>query len=942
MLFALAHQSKRNASIDSKMSTPAKHTSIPHNHINNLNEDSPSYILHLQRAIGNHAVQRKLHSHAEFDFAKNGIQPKLKISQPNDEYEQEANRVAEQIMRISGPLDSMTRIATTQGKRVGRKCTTCEMEEKEEEEKLNINRKPSAYASNIEANDQVTNEISSFRTTSGSSLDSLTKEFMGSKFGYDFTDVRIHTGVMAGRSAQSVNALAYTVGKDIVFGEGQYQPNTLEGRRLLTHELTHVLQQQEMSLSTIQRQARQPLKSAPSSSSASSSRTFEQVWQAFQVPFSLSEEERDQLALEALDLMVLHHENALKYGLPLANYLFQRGKIGPAQRALVSAHSAWKLASSKEPNSVLTPYLDSLKDLIGQAESLARADQHTLAFQIFGTAFEMLQFQLQVAGPTRMKELPTDITAGEAKAKRETAGLGFYPDVSNIYELMRRILGFYGTLEAEQRAAGNRKSAAIFNGLSLQLYREILDKYLLDDESKYVIAEVERVTKGKGEALRIFGKNSVDIDVTQLPGLPSPKEVVEGTGSNFTFQRDTMTDITKSLFGQTELLAELSAESEIRKGFRGQTIDLNNLKDRLKVWSIMYRVYQKQDTLGLGALHRLMRLIGRYLQAFTVHTEFNVDDLGASYLANNMENMPVDLVGRIERDCGVYALTVAYEVFRTVRSTSSPLRVKFRLFPTLDHVILVIFDESQKNYYIVNNNEISPPKEGKEGDARVYQDVAERYAGIRGMENIVTPALEIKLGSTDMSDKEFREKVWKRYRDSVRWGLDVEPPPAGSSLTPGQMAEKTYHQFYEFNRELSEKARILHSAIDSLTIAVRSMDRLNRLGEIRKALDTLSPRALRLKSLFMELGPNAKLEDTAGGNPTLIKMLRSDRRFLYTSFPPGRSHILVRLAKVLMHFQSLGGVLSDGQQEFIKDVNLIKDFHSELKNYEFFGKPAAF
>jgi Domain of unknown function (DUF4157) len=111
-----------------------------------------------------------------------------------------------------------------------------------DEEDMNISRKPlNVY--DLEANDQVTNEINNVRSSGSASLDSSTKEFMESRFGYDFSNVRIYADERAARSAQSVNAIAYTAGNDIVFGQGQYQPYTLEGRRLLAHELTHVIQQ---------------------------------------------------------------------------------------------------------------------------------------------------------------------------------------------------------------------------------------------------------------------------------------------------------------------------------------------------------------------------------------------------------------------------------------------------------------------------------------------------------------------------------------------------------------------------------------------------------------------------------------------------------------------------------------------------------------------------
>jgi hypothetical protein len=66
---------------------------------------------------------------------------------------------------------------------------------------------------------------------------------MGSRFGHDFSAVRVHTDAQAAASARAVNALAYTVGKDVAFAAGQYAPATDAGRQLLAHELAHVLQQ---------------------------------------------------------------------------------------------------------------------------------------------------------------------------------------------------------------------------------------------------------------------------------------------------------------------------------------------------------------------------------------------------------------------------------------------------------------------------------------------------------------------------------------------------------------------------------------------------------------------------------------------------------------------------------------------------------------------------
>jgi hypothetical protein len=77
----------------------------------------------------------------------------------------------------------------------------------------------------------------------GQPLDERTRTDMEASFGQDFGGVRVHTGATASRSAESVQANAYTVGNDIVFRGSGYQPDTPSGRHLLAHELTHVVQQ---------------------------------------------------------------------------------------------------------------------------------------------------------------------------------------------------------------------------------------------------------------------------------------------------------------------------------------------------------------------------------------------------------------------------------------------------------------------------------------------------------------------------------------------------------------------------------------------------------------------------------------------------------------------------------------------------------------------------
>jgi hypothetical protein len=77
----------------------------------------------------------------------------------------------------------------------------------------------------------------------GQPLDKETRAFFEPRFGHDFSHVRVHTDAKAAESARAVNAVAYTVGQDVVFGEGRVALANRTGHRLLAHELAHVVQQ---------------------------------------------------------------------------------------------------------------------------------------------------------------------------------------------------------------------------------------------------------------------------------------------------------------------------------------------------------------------------------------------------------------------------------------------------------------------------------------------------------------------------------------------------------------------------------------------------------------------------------------------------------------------------------------------------------------------------
>lgn len=191
------------------------------------------------------------------------IQPKLTVNQPNDSFEQEADRIADQIMQPPAPNQPpvirsvpMSNVAETVREATARdKKQTTEQEEPQPSAHpgritdLPLQRKPT------EPNQPtVSKAVEQTIQSDGKPLDNATRLFMSKRFGHDFRQVRIHDDALAHRASHDIQARAYTHRHHIVFGAGQYQPHTDIGKRLLAHELTHVIQQRAFSSLTLQRQ----------------------------------------------------------------------------------------------------------------------------------------------------------------------------------------------------------------------------------------------------------------------------------------------------------------------------------------------------------------------------------------------------------------------------------------------------------------------------------------------------------------------------------------------------------------------------------------------------------------------------------------------------------------------------------------------------------------
>jgi hypothetical protein len=185
-----------------------------------------------------------------------GIQTKLSVSRPGDASEREADRAADAVLR--GQAVSVYQSAASAP--VQRMCSACEDEqnahacpecESERQEETTVQAK---RASGVDG--QAVGGARQLATLEGRGQalpDALRGEFEP-RFGRDFGDVRLHTDAQAAASASAFDALAFTYGRHVVFGPGQFDPSSTSGLRLIAHELAHVVQQSTQGRPALQRQ----------------------------------------------------------------------------------------------------------------------------------------------------------------------------------------------------------------------------------------------------------------------------------------------------------------------------------------------------------------------------------------------------------------------------------------------------------------------------------------------------------------------------------------------------------------------------------------------------------------------------------------------------------------------------------------------------------------
>jgi len=170
---------------------------------------------------------------------KNPVQAKLRVNEPGDQFEQEADAMADRVINMRDFGTDKTFSQGMIGRSIQRKCAECEEDDKKKKQKL-MRKEISGLSGSSES---AAENFQNLSYEPGTPINDRTRNFMEGAFSSDFSSVRVHTGNYAEEMSRTLHARAFTFGNDIFFNHGEYSPDSYEGQHLLAHELTHTIQQ---------------------------------------------------------------------------------------------------------------------------------------------------------------------------------------------------------------------------------------------------------------------------------------------------------------------------------------------------------------------------------------------------------------------------------------------------------------------------------------------------------------------------------------------------------------------------------------------------------------------------------------------------------------------------------------------------------------------------
>ena len=804
----------------------------------------------------------------------------------------------------------------------------------------------------------------------GRALEQPVRGEMETRFGHDFSQVRIHDDSEADASARTFGANAYTVGPHIVFADRQYAPQEPAGRQTLAHELAHVVQQRrdpaagtddgvlvsdprdphEVAAEQIARTVttpgprahvvrqvrvaataslgahpspravlvqRQPSTSPPTAppgrSAPGARRAWKEAWSDFEPSKTSNRAKTAGFARELLEIAERADDDidVLNGGQALVVWFEDQGDTASADRMTRALLARFR------------------KTAADQLQSMPRGDPFPFGSSVMGDPGALIQLGQRAARTGRDDRafryflaaheiLLLYILRGTLDTQRtlDTSKQSLrYRQFKGFYNEMRAIYGFYDVVEDEARAANDtaRAQAARTQG---QRLREALRKQAQPQAEQDVeLAEMSLVRGAKTPTLHYLGGNYESTDLTELPGHRFPSDVTRQTESVDTGK---LAEVQNVLLAQADLQTELRREPAVRNAFGDEDIDLTQATNRHKVWGIMYGVYRRR---GGDALGPLMSLIGRYLKAYTYHTSFNVRDFGENYLDSPM---PTDLTGRLVQDCGVYALNVAWDVMQTAKQADPALKLTFTLATLLDHVILIIADKNSGATYFVNNELITRrmPTPG-------YAPQFQRPEGLpRSADVFLEDPPAVPPKPVDVDEEIGRQYMLLRnlpYLITPTNYLEIgttadKPADFKKAAWKRYLAATAYMSKvpvdYTMIEMFSVQSRVLDTKVDEL------LPKANDARAISAWLAEGWPQIVAMLLRFDQLGMNAF--KAAGPPPPGSRNAGAFRT-------PGGAHPLVRVALVLVRLEHLGQALTPEQQRYLG--NLTKAFPQVMSEH---------
>lgn len=725
------------------------------------------------------------------------LQPKLSVSEPRDPYEQEADRVADRVMR-SAPAATAAAPATSPHVHVLKPGGDLSVSRAQRDGAGSDGEIPkrTEEAGGPESSSTAPTIVRAALNTPGQPLDQTTRAFFESRFQHDFNGVRIHADEGAGRAAKTMNALAFTSGSDIAFGNNQYQPGRDHGKRLLAHELTHVVQQRG-GHPTIQRQ---PAPSPPAKPAKFYQSAIDKL--ANERAIVAQQRQQGQIPLPSLALGGLAAliplceavENESSATIPglldafiAADIGFHLGTIDEDVMLELSSRmfklglesEAAKLRKHFDDNSRFSPWSNpgfSRREIefYRRTVQLAVTSADTSTPAKIGAS---INFMIRVFVPIRDAVGKID---REALARERAFGPGMVlrPSLSTTeyYEaLIKTVETLFGGIEGALQALMEVAAADLAAGrgaATLTLARDIVEKQLqpaiFPGDPKKDIAGLglnisrQTISKGKGKISDVFlsdaaaDKRSVPVN-TYDPEQEFVRELNLPLEALYRVRHKQIESMAR-IYGITELLprekpfegkgivSDAEENAETIKRMQGGQMRLQSDDD----WrAFVLQKYQDMVHPQPGgtrllkrppdeALRAIMDLLFNYFQAFTIHARFtNIYDIGDNYLN---KDFPRTLSGQVVHDCGVYALRTAY-ILSLVRNE---LKLRFRFVMLPAHVALVI-DGDGLPTFIVQSDHYEEISAADMGDLRKqWENFSEKKtemdpATLEQKETVTTP-----------------------------------------------------------------------------------------------------------------------------------------------------------------------------------------------------------